>query len=433
MPLDATNNPRLRSFLAVAADSHFSIQNLPYGVFRPKSGGSLRIGVAIGEYVLDLTELAHFGALDAQSFDARTVFSAGRLNEFMALGPASWSALRGVISRLLRDDVADLKENQRLRDSALVPLTAVELVMPVEIGGYTDFYSSREHATNVGVMFRGKENALMPNWLHMPIAYHGRSSSIVISGTPVRRPLGQTMQDGAPGPSFGASRQLDFELEVGFFVGTGNELGSPLHLERAHDQIFGLALVNDWSARDIQKWEYQPLGPFLGKNFATSISPWIVPLQALEPFRVAGPPQEPKPLPYLRQKGEQNFDLRLEVDLKSARMERAVTISETNMRYLYWSMVQQLAHHTIGGCNLRTGDLLASGTISGPTPDTRGSMLELSWKGTEPVRLNDDESRTFLEDGDELTLTGWAQGDGYRVGFGEVRGTVLPAREVKQR
>lgn len=433
MPLDATNNPRLRSFVAAPPDSHFSIQNLPYGVFRPKTGGALRIGVAIGEQVLDLTELAHSGAFDALSFDARTVFSAGRLNEFMGLGATAWSPLRSIVSRLLRDDVADLKENQRLRDASLVALTSVELVLPVEIGDYTDFYSSREHATNVGVMFRGKENALLPNWLHIPIGYHGRSSSIVVSGTPIRRPLGQTMQDDAPGPSFGASRQLDFELEMGFFIGPGNELGSAVGVEHAHERIFGLALVNDWSARDIQKWEYQPLGPFLAKNFATSLSPWIVPLQALEPFRVAGPVQEPQPLPYLRQRGEQNFDVRLEVDLKSARMERSVTISETNMRFLYWSMAQQLAHHTVGGCNLRTGDLLASGTISGPTPDTRGSMLELSWKGTEPVRLNDDESRSFLEDGDELTLRGWAQGDGYRVGFGEVRGTVLPAREVKQR
>jgi fumarylacetoacetase len=427
MPIDPTNNPRLRSFVAVAAESPFPIQNLPYGVFRARSGGGARIGVAIGESLLDLTELAHAGALDQVPFDARSVLATGRLNDLMALGPAAWSSLRDTISRLLREDVADLQGAQRLRDAALLPQAKVEMALPVEIGDYTDFYSSREHATNVGIMFRGKDNALLPNWLHIPIGYHGRSSSIVLSGTPIRRPRGQLLSSGAAAPSFEPTRQLDFELETGFFIGAGNELGTPVPVDRAQERIFGLVLVNDWSARDVQRWEYQPLGPFLAKNFATSISPWVVPLQALEPFRVEGPRQDPEPLPYLRTRGPQNLDITLEVELKAARLDRPVPIATSNMRYLYWSMAQQLAHHTSGGCNLRPGDLLASGTISGPTAESCGSLLELSWNGTEPVRLGEGETRQFLEDGDELILRGHARGDGYRVGFGEVRGTILPA------
>jgi fumarylacetoacetase len=430
MPLDATNNPRLRSFVAVDHDSSFSIQNLPYGVFRRPNTARPQIGVAIGAQALDLTELSQAGMLDDLPFDARQVFASGRLNEFMALGAPAWSATRALISRLLREDVAELRDNQALRDAVLLAQAQLQLLLPVAIGDYTDFYSSKEHATNVGIMFRGKDNALMPNWVHMPIAYHGRSSSIVPSGTAIRRPCGQLMSDGASAPVYGPTRQLDFELEMGLLIGPGNEWGSPIPIAEAADQIFGLVLVNDWSARDIQKWEYQPLGPFLGKNFATSISPWVVPLQALEPFRCAGPVQDPKPLAYLKSAGEWAFDIELEVGLKSKRMDRPVTISETNTKYLYWNMLQQIAHHTIGGCNLRTGDLLASGTISGLSPISRGSMLELSWKGQDPVRLNDHEARVFLEDGDELTLRGFASGEGYRVGFGEVRGTILPARPM---
>jgi fumarylacetoacetase len=321
---------------------------------------------------------------------------------------------------VLRDDAA-------LRQRVLVPMTQVEMVLPAEIGDYTDFYSSREHATNVGIMLRGEQNALMPNWLHLPVAYHGRASSIVASGTDIRRPLGQTKADGTELPSFGPSRSLDFELELGTFIGPGNPLGRPIAVTEAAQHLFGMVLVNDWSARDIQKWEYQPLGPFLSKNFATSISPWVVTLDALEPFRVAGPPQDPAPLPYLRGPAEGGYDIHLEVWLQSVQMDRPQRISATSARHLYWSVAQQVAHHSVNGCNLRPGDLLASGTISGPSPDSLGSMLELAWKGTRPVALASGETRVFLQDGDRLTLTGWCQGPGYRVGFGEVTARVLPA------
>jgi len=298
---------------------------------------------------------------------------------------------------------------------------------PADIGDYTDFYSSREHATNVGSMFRGPDNALMPNWLHVPIAYHGRSSSIVISGTDLHRPRGQIKADAATVPAFGPSRALDFELEMGFLVGPGNPLGRPISVAEAPAHVFGLVLVNDWSARDIQKWEYQPLGPFLGKNFGTSISPWVVTLDALEPFRVAGPVQDPPPLAYLQSGGDWALDIHLEVSLQTERMTQPHVICRSNARHLYWNLCQQVAHHTSNGCNLRPGDLLATGTISGPTPDSYGSMLELAWKGTRPLTLPGGETRTFLLDGDRVTMTGWCQGHGYRVGFGEVSGRVLPA------
>jgi fumarylacetoacetase len=299
--------------------------------------------------------------------------------------------------------------------------------LPAAIGDYTDFYSSREHATNVGIMMRGPDNALMPNWLHLPVAYHGRASSVVISGTPVRRPCGQIKPDGAEHPIFGPTRALDFELEMGFFVGPGNELGRPISIAEAADHIFGLVLVNDWSARDIQRWEYQPLGPFLSKSFATSISPWVVSLEALEPFRCTGPVQDPAPLLYLQSPGRWALDIRLEVWLRSAKMADAARISLSNSKNLYWNICQQLAHHTINGCNLRPGDLLASGTISGPAPDSRGSLLELAWKGTTPVSLPGGEKRVFLEDGDQVIMTGWCEGTDYRIGFGTVEGTIQPA------
>ncbi|MCA9938439.1 MAG: fumarylacetoacetase, partial [Anaerolineales bacterium] len=302
----------------------------------------------------------------------------------------------------------------------------VVMEMPAQIGDYTDFYSSREHATNVGIMFRGRENALMPNWLHLPVAYHGRASSIIPGGIDIHRPHGQTIRDGDAAPTFGPSRLMDFELEMGFFIGPGNDLGHPVPVQNAADHIFGLVLVNDWSARDIQKWEYQPLGPFLAKNLATSISPWVVTLDALEPFRRPSPPQDPAPLPYLRSVGDWAYDIHLEVHLQSEQMAAPHPICRSNFRYLYWNMCQQLAHHTITGCNLRPGDLLASGTISGPSPDSYGSMLELTWRGSQPLALPNGESRKFLQDGDRVTLTGWAQGDGYRVGFGEVSARLLP-------
>jgi fumarylacetoacetase len=348
----------------------------------------------------------------------------------MALGEAAWSEARARLIELLREDArpgaGELRDNPALREAAMHSITGVRLHLPAQIGDYTDFYSSREHATNVGVMFRGKDNALMPNWLHLPVGYHGRASSIVVDGTPVRRPRGQSEAPG--GPAFGPSRQLDIELETGFFVGPGNDLGEPIPIGEARRHIFGLVLVNDWSARDIQRWEYQPLGPFLAKNFATTLSPWVVPLAALEPFRCAGPAQEePAPLPYLRAPGPGAFDVELEAWLRSPRMARPQRITATNLRHLYWSMEQQLAHHSVGGCNLRPGDLLASGTISGPDKGARGSLLELTWRGTEPLELEGGETRTFLEDGDTVVLRGAARGPGWRIGFGEAGGTILPA------
>ena len=419
--MNPTTDPALRSWVPVAPESHFPIQNLPYGVFRRNSGDAPRIGVAIGEHVLDLAALDHVGLLKGRYF-SRPV-----LNHFMAAGRATWRETRAAISRLLRHDEATLRDNTDLRANALVPRNAVEMLLPVDIGDYTDFYSSREHATNVGIMLRGPDNALQPNWLHLPVAYHGRASSVVISGTDVRRPKGQTKADDAPAPTFGPSRSLDFELEMGFFVGPGNELGQPIPIEQAPEHIFGMVLVNDWSARDIQRWEYVPLGPFLAKNFATTISPWIVTLDALEPFRAAGPKQDPQPLPYLGSPGDWAFDIRLETSLQSASMDRPAVLSLSNAKHLYWNLCQQLAHHTVNGCNLRTGDLLASGTISGPTPNSYGSLLELAWKGTKPIELPNGEKRVFLHDGDRVTLTGWCQGPGYRVGFGEATARVLPA------
>jgi fumarylacetoacetase len=304
----------------------------------------------------------------------------------------------------------------------------VTMVRPAVIGDYTDFYSSRDHATNVGTMFRGKENALMPNWLHLPVGYHGRASSVVVSGTPIRRPKGQTKADDAPAPSHTPCRLLDFELEMAFFVGPGNELGEPITMDKAEDHIFGVVVMNDWSARDIQKWEYVPLGPFGAKNFGTTISPWVVTMEALEPFRCQGEAQtEPPALPYLQQPGPQGYDIELEVGIQSKDAEEPFTVCKSNLKNLYWSMAQQLVHHSVTGCNMQPGDLLGSGTISGPTRDTFGSMLEISWRGTTPVDMPDGTQRKFILDGDTVTMRGVCQGDGYKIGFGPCDGTILPA------
>ena len=422
--IDNPNDPSLRSFIDVDPTSHFPIQNLPFGLFVAPGEEAPRIGAAIGDWVLDLGEIARAGLLD------NTFRGEFDLHWIMLLGKRFLHNARRRISELLRHDNPLLRNNAALRAQALFPIQEVRMQLPAIIGNYTDFYSSREHATNVGIMVRGADNALMPNWLHLPIAYHGRASSIVPSGTDVVRPHGQTKADDAA-PTFGPTRSLDFELELGMLIGPGNPLGKPISTSQAAGHVFGMVLVNDWSARDIQKWEYQPLGPFLAKNFATSISPWVVTLDALEPFRVAGPKQDPEPLPYLRCAGDWAYDIHLEIWLQSAKMTEPVRISETNAKYLYWNICQQIAHHTINGCNLQTGDLLASGTISGPTPDSLGSMLELAWKGTRPITLPNGETRTFLQDGDRVTMTGWCQGDGYRVGFGEVTGCVLPARTLE--
>jgi len=415
----------------IPPDAPFSSHTLPYGVFRPAPGAVPRVGVALGQWVVDLAQLEAAGTFDGPALREHKVFSQPALNAFMALGRAAWDEARASLQALVGD--AATRSLPPVVAAALWPRAEVEMLLPAAIGDYTDFYSSREHATNVGSMFRGGADALLPNWRHMPVAYHGRAGTIVISGTDVIRPRGQTLRPGGDAPIFGPTAELDFELEVGFFAGPGNRPGEPISIGDAADRIFGLMLVNDWSARDVQRWEYRPLGPFLSKNFATSISPWVVPLAALEPFRVPGPPQEPAPLPYLRGSGDWAFDVRLEATLESATMSAAglppMTISRTNYKHLYWSMAQQLAHHTVNGCTLRPGDLLASGTISGPTPDSYGSLLELTWGGTQPVTLPTGEMRRFLEDGDRLTITGWCQGDGYRVDFGEVTGVIRPAPE----
>ena len=417
------NDPKLRSFIDVAPTSDFPIQNLPYGVFS-RNGLAPRVGVAIGDYVLDLWELEQDNRLDVGPLG---VFSAGSLNPFMALGPKVWSKTRARISDLLRHDNPELRDNEELRARALVPMADVRLHLPIAVAGYTDFYSSKEHATNVGVMFRGKDNALQPNWLHMPIGYNGRASTVVVSGTKVRRPRGQLKPPNVDAPGFAPCRRLDFELEMGVVVGQPSAMGEMLTEKQAEEMIFGFVILNDWSARDIQQWEYVPLGPFQAKAFATSISPWVVTREALQPFRVHGPAQQPEPLPYLRQQGANNYDLQLEVGLRAASMNEPAKICRTNFKYMYWSSVQQLVHHASSGCAMNVGDLLGSGTISGPEKDQRGSLLEISWNGSEPVELAKDVKRSFLEDGDSLTMRGWCQGEGYRVGFGDVEGTILPA------
>ena len=408
------NDPKLRSFISVAPTSDFPIQNLPYGVFSSKDGLAPRVGVAIGDYVLDLWELEQDCRLDV---GALGVFSASSLNPFMALGPKVWSRTRARISELLRHDNPELRDNAELRARALVSMADAKLYLPIAVAGYTDFYSSKEHATNVGVMFRGKDNALQPNWLHMPIGYNGRASTVVVSGTGVRRPRGQLKPPTSDVPSFGACKRLDFELEMGFVVGQPSKLGEMLGEKQAEEMIFGFVILNDWSARDIQQWEYVPLGPFQAKAFATSISPWVVTREALEPFRVHGPAQDPAPLPYLKQALANNYDLQLDVGLRTAEMNEAMRICRTNFKYMYWSSVQQLVHHASSGCAMNVGDILGSGTISGPDKDLRGSLLEISWNGTEPIELSGGAKRTFLEDGDLLVMRGWCQGDGYRVGL----------------
>jgi fumarylacetoacetase len=419
-PLD----PNLQSFVDVPTGSDFPIHNLPYGIFRPSAGARPRIGVAIGNEVLDLSVLADRGLLAGTAFHELT------LNAFMALGRPAWREARQSLTRLLRHDEPTLRDDSGLRDAAFHPMTGVEMLLPATIGDYTDFYSSREHATNVGTMFRGPDNALQENWLHLPVGYHGRTSSVVVSGTDVRRPKGQTKADDAESPSYGPSRLMDFELEMGFFVGPGNALGEPIPIEEAAEHIFGMVLLNDWSARDIQKWEYVPLGPFLGKNFGTSISPWVVTMDALEPFRCSGPAQDdPEPLDYLKNSGDCAYDIPLEVLLQSEKMDTPETIATSNFKYMYWSICQQLAHHTVNGCNAQPGDLLGSGTISGPDKHERGSMLELSWRGTETVELSNGETRKFLADGDTVIMRGHCEANGVRIGFGEVSGKLLAARE----
>ena len=411
-----------QSFIVVAENSDFPLQNLPYGVFQPH-GEHARVGVAIGTEVLDLAALEAAGLLPT---GAQNVFGQTSLNAFIALGRPVWQQVRARLQQLLSADCAELRDNAALRAQAFYPQASVSMLLPIEVPGYTDFYSSKEHAYNVGCMFRDPKNALMQNWSELPVGYNGRASSVVVSGTDLVRPSGQIKLPNEERPVFSACRKLDFELETGFIVGKATALGEPIAIEEAENHIFGMVLLNDWSARDIQQWEYVPLGPFNSKTFGTSISPWVVTLEALEPFRCASPVQEPQPLTYLRENTANNYDINLQVAIATAGSE--TVISNTNFKYMYWSMMQQLTHHTIAGCNVRVGDLMGSGTISGPEKDSRGSLLELTWNTTEPLTLANGEQRGFLEDGDTLIMRGHCQKDGLRIGFGEVRGTVLPAK-----
>jgi fumarylacetoacetase len=416
------------SFIEVSPDSHFSYENLPYGIFSTENNPKHRIGVAIGNYVLDLSQIKNLIQGPLISLHQH-VFDSSVLNDFMALGGICWSETRQALKNLLSKDTPTLRDNVDLRKTAFIEISQVKMHLPAHIGDYTDFYSSRAHATNVGIMFRGKENALMPNWLHLPVGYHGRSSSIVVSGNEIKRPAGQTLPVEGQPPVFGLCKLLDFELEMAFFIGPETEQGKPISVHTAQDYIFGMVIMNDWSARDIQKWEYVPLGPFLAKNFATQISPWVVPMAALKPFLCKSEEQEPKPMPYLRHDDPFSFDIKLEVALKVPEIpDKEVVICRSNFTNLYWTMKQQLAHHTITGCNLRPGDLMASGTISGNDKTSFGSMLELSWRGSEPLKLDDEGkvTRKFILDGDTVIMRAYCEGNGYKVGFGECRGLVIP-------
>jgi fumarylacetoacetase len=417
------NDPALRSWVDVPANSDFPIQNLPFGV-GSKDGEDYSAYSRIGDLAIDLYALWEMELIPAVAEQDGTEYI-DRLNGLLLEGPEPVRALRQRLSELLRHDVHPAVRDKMRQ--AMVPVQELIMDVPVHIGDYTDFYSSRQHAYNVGAMFRDPANALLPNWLHLPVGYHGRASSIVVSGTPIRRPMGQYKPSPDEAPVFGPSRQLDMELEVGFITYDGNELGERISTAEAEERIFGLVLFNDWSARDIQAWEYVPLGPFLGKNFGSSISPWVVTLDALEPFRVEGPKQDPTPLPYLQLAGAHTFDIALEAGIATPDGKETV-ICRSNFKHLYWSMAQQLAHHTVNGCNVNAGDLMASGTISGDTPDSYGSLLELTWKGTKPLKLHDGTERKFLNDGDTLVMRGHCEKNGVRIGFGEVRGEVLPAK-----
>lgn len=407
-----------KSWVECGPSCDFPIQNLPFGIARPK-GRNEGIVIAIGDFALDLQALSEAGVIDDVQFPI--------LDSFINLSNDDLRSLRKRAYELLDVNHRQLRDDKKLRAQAMIPLAKANMQVPIQPTAFVDFYSGIHHASNVGKMFRPDQPPLLPNYKHIPIGYNGRASSVVASGTNIIRPKGQTKAVDADAPLFGPTKEMDFELEMGFYVSHGNEMGRRITVSKAEDHIMGLVIVNDWSARDVQRWEYVPLGPFLAKSFATSVSPWIVTLDALEPFRVAGMSQEPEPLPYLHQKGLKQFNIELEVLIQTAKMKKLQTICRSNMSNLYWSLAQQLAHQTSNGTPVEFGDLYASGTISGEAPDSFGSLLELSWKGTKPLILDSGEKRTFLEDGDLLTMRAWAQGDGFRVGFGEVSGTILQA------
>lgn len=419
------NNPNLKSWVDVPANSDFPIQNLPFGIFKTDSL-TPRVGSRIGDFVIDLKTLFVLGYFENLSFSAED-FDTDSLNLLMKKGKIPTRNLRNRLSKLFSTELDDLQKNAHHVDQILIAADSVEMLMPVQIGDYTDFYSSREHATNVGTMFRDPNNALLPNWLWIPVGYHGRASSVIISGQEIYRPKGQIKPSPEENPIYAPCRNLDFELETAFITFEGKPLGDSISTEEAEDFIFGMALFNDWSARDIQTWEYVPLGPFLAKNFASSLSPWIVTLDALQPFKVAGPEQDPKVLSYLEFSGDKSYDINLQVYLQPEGSEENL-ICESNFKYMYWNMAQQLAHHTVNGCNIRCGDLMGSGTISGPTPNSYGSMLELAWKGTKPLKMSDGTERKFIQDNDTVIMRGYSEKNGVRIGFGEVSTKVLPAK-----
>ena len=414
----------MKSFVNYSDQSDFSIYNIPFGVavFNQEY---IACATRIGDMVLDLATLYDYGFLENIEGLNENVFEAYTLNEFIELGKPVTNAVRLKIQELLLEGSLLSKDEKSIRD-CFFDLDQVKMMMPVHVPNYTDFYSSIEHATNVGTMFRDPNNALLPNWKHIPVGYHGRASSIVISGTDIHRPKGQTKPADVEKPIFGPCKQLDFELEVGFIINQNTEMGTSIAVNEAENSIFGLVLFNDWSARDIQSWEYVPLGPFLAKNFGSSVSPWVVTLEALEPFRTSSPTQDPEVLDYLKFEGDKNYDIQLEVLLQPENGEENV-VAKSNFKFMYWNMAQQLAHHTVNGCNVEVGDLYASGTISGKDENSYGSMLELTWRGTKPLQLKDGSERKFINDNDTIIMRGFSEKDGKRVGFGEVSGKILPA------
>ncbi len=416
------NNIDRKSWLEVPVDTDFPIQNIPFGVFLTKEN-VVTVGTRIGDFAIDLGALQQLNYFEGIEL-TDDMFLQDTLNDFISDGKKTWRLVRNRIAEIFDEKNPKLRDNKKDKDIVIFKMTDVEMQLPVLIGDYTDFYSSKEHATNVGKMFRDPENALLSNWLHIPLGYHGRSSSIIPSGIPVNRPMCQTLPNGEKTPVFGPSRMIDFELEIAFITTDANVMGENIPINEAEDYIFGMVLMNDWSARDIQKWESVPLGPFLSKNFASSISPWIITMDALEPFRTKGPKQDPAPFPNLQQKGKHNFDINLEVSIQTEK-GNATVVTRSNFKYMYWSMSQQLAHHTSNGCRVNSGDMMGSGTISGPTPDSYGSMLELTWGGENPIKLNDGTERKFINDGDTVIMKGFCKNNGVRIGFGEVCSKLL--------
>lgn len=412
------NNPTLKTWVSVPENSDFPIQNIPFGI--AEFNGVKTAATRIGDTVVNLSALFEAGVFSG--ILDHNYFAEDTLNDFLKLNKQKWRSVRNRISEVFTTEM-----NQDLKAGCLTDIANVKMCMPVKVGDYTDFYSSRQHAYNIGCMFRDPNNALLPNWLHIPVGYHGRASSVILSGTPIRRPKGQQLPVDATEPIFGPCRLLDFELEMAFITGEGKPLGDSISTAEADDYIFGMVIFNDWSARDIQKWEYVPLGPFLAKNFASSISPWIVTLDALEPFRCEGEEQEPEVLPYLKYEGNKNIDINLKVQIACNDFE-AHTVSKSNYKYMYWNMTQQLAHHTVNGCDIHAGDMMASGTISGNDKSAYGSMLELSWKGTKPLSMPNGSERKFIQDGDTVIMKAYSEKDGIRVGFGEVSTEVLPSK-----